>query len=153
MSQLTPIELQSWLEWAGARLIAMPGGRVGPKDYRVAWPEFSQDTHEVLKFRNQTPLRVAAPSSAQIPIVDEILALPNVCSRDYIRRVLHIRALVHPIHGRHLYPWTRIAKLLQSSPQLVKSWHAKGLREVVEKAPPDKVCLIFTFMQESLLSS
>ena len=74
---LSPQELQAWLEWAGARLIAMPGGRTRPAEPHVIWPEYSQEKFEILTFRSALPLRAAAPSSAEIPIVEEILLLPN----------------------------------------------------------------------------
>jgi hypothetical protein len=145
--RLTPDELRVWLEWAGARLIAMPGGRIGPANYKVYWPEFSQETFQVLEFRKIAPLRASAPSKDEIPLVDEILTFPSVCKDIYTRRVLHVRALVHPVNHRYLYKWTRIAELLHTDRQTVRNWHAKGLREVVAKADPVKVCRIAFALQ------
>lgn len=139
---LTPTTLQMWLEWAGARLIAMPGGHIGPRDTGVFWPEYDRDRHEVLQFRGRLRLRAVAPNKDEIAIVDEILLLPNLCSEIRIRRVLHVRSLVHPLNGRHLYPWRRIAKLLATDHKQIKRWHVRGLEEVTAKADPAKVCLI-----------
>ncbi len=146
MVDLTPQELQVWLEWAGARLIAMPGGRIGPAKTRVIWPEYAQETFEVLDFRTALPIRAAAPSSKEIPIVEEILLLPNVCAHDYTRRVLHARSLVHPINGRYLYKWTRISALLEVKAHTARRWYKEGLDEVIRKAPHDSVCRIAAFV-------
>ena len=148
MVDLTPSELQVWLEWAGARLIAMPGGRIGPSNTKVIWPDYAQDSFEVLEFRGAVPIRASAPSSTEIPIVDEILLLPNVCAKDYTRRVLHARSLVHPINGRYLYKWTRIAELLAVKAYTARRWYNEGLVEVISKAPEDKVCRIAAFLSQ-----
>lgn len=146
-STLAPSELKIWLEWAGARLIAMSGGKVGPKNYKVAWPDYGQDVFEVLNFRGGVSLRAMAPSSTEISIMEEILLLPNLCEKDYVRRVLHLRALVHPLNGRYLFPWPRISKRLEVTKlSTVKYWHRKGLVEVISKAPKDKVRLISDYI-------
>lgn len=142
---LTPPVLQNWLEWAGARLIAMPGARIKPKEPKVIWPEYDQEKFEILSFRAAIPIRAGAPSSTEIPIVDEILLLPNVCDDIYKRRILHARSLVHPISRRYLYNWKRISELLHTSPSIVKSLHVKGLKEACMKADPEHVCRIASF--------
>lgn len=152
MVDLTPSELQLWLEWAGARLIAMPGGHVGPAELKVIWPEYSQDKFQVLEFRKNLPIRAAAPSSVEIPFVDEILTLPNICAFEKTRRVLHARLLVHPINGRYRYTWRKIGILVESDHKTVKNWHRKGLEEVITKTNPEQVCRIWAFF-ESLRSS
>jgi len=138
--------LQFWLEWAGARLVAMPGRREGPAATKVIWPEYDQEKFEVLTFRGRLPLRAAAPDKDEIPLVDEILLFPNLCSQVHVRRVLHARALVHPLNQRHLFPWSRIAKLLHSDHKQVQRWHRKGLEEVVSKVDRSKVCRIEAFL-------
>jgi len=148
VAELSPIELQTWLEWAGARLIAMPGSRTRPAEPYIVWPEYSQNTSEVLNFRSALPLRASAPSSEEIPIVDEILLLPNTCSDVYKRRLLHARSLVHPISHKYLYRWTRLAEILHTSPARVKSLHSKGLTEAARKADKSRVCRIATFFRE-----
>jgi hypothetical protein len=150
--QLTPTELQIWLEWAGARLIAMPGPRIKPADPKVIWPDYEQEKFEVTTFRGALPVRAVAPSSKEVPIVEEILLLPNVCEHSYTRRVLHARSLVHPINGRYLYRWTRIAELLAVKTYTVRRWHKDGLLEVISKAPRDRVCRIAAFVSQFPLS-
>lgn len=144
---ICPEELKSWLEWAGARLIAMPDSGIRPKEYKVAWPDYAQETFQVLEFRGVAPLRANAPSSAEIPIVDEILILPNLCTKEPIRKVLHCRSLVHPVRNVYLYRWTKIAELLNVKVHRVKYWHKIGLEEVCRRADPAKVCRIRQFTQ------
>lgn len=151
MTQLSPAELQTWLEWAGARLIAMPGGRIKPDELRCVWPAFSQEVYQVLEFRGRLSIRAAAPSSAEIPIMEQILLLPNVCGWQNTRRVLHARSLVHPLNGRHLYNWTRLAEKLETERRAVRRWFMRGLEEVVKKAEPEAVCRIAAFFADPSL--
>lgn len=146
MTTLTPVLLQEWLEWAGARLIAMPGRRIAPAEPTVIWPEYNRNAFEVLDFRRGLALRAVAPNKDEIDIVDEILLFPNVCTDVIVRRVLHTRALVHPLNGRHLFPWTRIAKLLSTDHKHVQRWHARGLTEVVAKLETARVCRVSAFL-------
>lgn len=143
--ELTPQELQIWLEWAGARLWAMPIGRIKPAEPRALWPDYSLESFQVLDFRKAAPPKAAAPSSREIPIIDEILLLPNVCAREETRRVIHARLLVHPINGRYRHNWTEVAKLVKSDRRIVKIWYKRGLEEIIQKANPEKVCLIAAF--------
>lgn len=147
MCDLTPTVLQTWLEWAGAKLIAMPGRREGPSGPKVIWPEYNRNTFEILKFRGTLSPRAAAPNKDEIDVVDKILLFPNVCSDPLTRRILHVRALVHPINGRHLYPWRRIGKLLRTDHKTVKRRHQHGLLEAVDKIPYVKVCEVKYFME------
>lgn len=143
--------LQTWLEWAGVRLIAMPGPKVRPSDPKVIWPEYSQDNFEILTFRRALPVRVGAPTPKEIPIVDEILQFPNACERAVVRRILHVRSLMHPVRGTYLYKWSRIAELLDVKVYTVKRLHVEGLKEASEKADPKRVCRITAFFSETAL--
>jgi len=142
---LEPAELQEWLEWAGARLIALPGPRVGPTPYRVIWPEYAQDIWEVTHFRAALRPIAAAPAPEEIPIMEEILALPAALADIWKRRVLHARALIHPITSRHLHDWARIGRTLGISPYKVKSLHRRALADLCVLAPSTKIQRIDAF--------
>ncbi len=142
-----PREVQDWLEWAGARLIAMPGAKTRPASPHVVWPEYSQDQYELLAFRRALPIRAAAPTPDEIPMVDLILELPNVCERVIVRRILHTRCLMHPIRLTPIYRWSRIAELLDVKVYTVKRLHAEGLVEAAKKADPNKVYRISAFFR------
>lgn len=132
---LSPDILREWLEWAGGKLIAMSGARSGPTGYKTCWPDYDQDKFEVLQFRRGDPIRVSPPTSAEITLTEEILRLPNLCSDKTRRRILHARALTHPVSGRNLTSWRRLAEILGRSEQTVKSLHTKALEEVVRRVP------------------
>jgi hypothetical protein len=141
--------INSWLEWAGARLIALPGHRTGPADIRVIWPEYDQEKFQVLEFRRGLVARSLGPTNAEMPFVEEILRLPNLCSDVNVRRVLHKRALIHPTRGTHIYRWDRIAKDLGDVKlYTVKRWHKMGLIEVGEKINLDLTNRLMNFFDE-----
>lgn len=141
--------LQFWLEWAGARLIAMPEPRTRPAEPKVIWPDYSQDRAEITDFRGRLSLRAVAPAKHEVAMVDKILLLPNVCALSNVRRVVQVRSLVHPINYRHLYSWVRISKLLHTSTYAVKKWHKNGLGEILTKTPCKQLAEIQTFMDEN----
>ena len=148
MSDLTPQELEEWLEWAGVRLIAMPGKRIGPDEYRSFWPDFSQDKFEITEFRIGLGIRMMAPSNKEIPIVEEILTLPSLCKDIRGRRTLHMRSLLHPINLRHIFPWKRIAEILQSDPRTISKLHHRCLIQVAQAIPPAQVYSLSSRLQE-----
>ncbi len=145
MAALDPQTLQTWLEWAGARLIAMPGPRTGPKEPKAFWPfEYDHDRFQVLEFRRGLAARAMAPSAKEIPMMEEILTFPNMCSHETTRRIIHDRLLMHPIKMTHLYTWADIAKTFKMKTYKVSYLHKLGLMEICEKAKPEHVCRIAT---------
>jgi hypothetical protein len=50
-----------------------------------------------------------------------------------LRRILGARALVHPLTGRHLYPWRRLAAVLGSDHKAVQRWHGQGVALLVRE--------------------
>jgi len=129
---LPPETLRLWLEWAGGKLLALPAGKLRPQKIRALWPEYAQDPFEVLYFRPKESLsvRLAAPTAEEIPLMDRIMVLPNLCDDIRFRRVLHARSLVYPYNGRYLYPWTRLANVMHISRITARTWHQKGLTSV-----------------------
>lgn len=147
---LTPETLKFWLEWASARLLAIPSSRIKPQDSSVIWPEYSQDRFEILDFRANIMLRALAPSSAEIPLMDEILLLPNLCFSEKRRRAIRLRSLVNPVNNHHLFSWARLAERLSSDPKSVKRLYLRGIEEVSRKVPRDQVCRISTVLYEDI---
>lgn len=150
---ITPEELKHWLEWAGIRLVAMPTQRMKPKLPRAFWPEYSQDKFQTLEFRPNITLRALAPSRDEIPIMDEILSLPNTCTRVEVRRILHKRALINPVRGTYVYSWREIADILDMKQSAAKRLHREGLVEAARKADPGRVYRIRAFTAPSLISA
>ena len=135
MTSLTPQELQVWLEWAGARLIAMPGARPGPNGTKVIWPEYAQELFQVIEFRPGMRIRAPIPSAEDITLTEEILVLPAFCEYAKARRTIRLRTLMHPVHERHIYSWADIAKKLEIDRKTAASLYSRGLREIARKVP------------------
>lgn len=134
--------LQSWLEWAGAKLISTPGNKIFPQEYRTAWPEFSQNVWELTEFRRIKRIRSDPPSNTEIPLMEEILLLPNRCPDLFHRRVVHCRLLVHPVRGYYIFDWTKIAKILHADRKSVRRWHRNGLSEIWDKISDEELARI-----------
>lgn len=143
----TPDLISDWLEWAGVRLLAQPTNKIKPAGPKVIWPDFAQEVFQVLDFRSGNLLRASPPSAPEIPIMEEILLLPNLCAKVETRRILHARCLLNPLSYRHINSWTKIARLVHSNRESVRLDHQKGLLEVARKIPPPKVCRISAFFQ------
>lgn len=130
--------LQLWLEWAGGKLLALPASKTKPQKLHGFWPaEYQQNPYEILDFRPKESLSIrgASPTAEEIPYMDRILTLVNLCGDMRFRRVMHARSLVFPFNGRYLYPWTRLAEVLNVSRNTVKTWHHHGLLEVCKQIP------------------
>jgi hypothetical protein len=132
-SGLTPADLQNLLEWAGARLMALPKTGLKPIQVRVIWPEYSQDRFEVLDHRGGASFRAPIPPAAEITLMEQILLLPNVCEWELARRVLHLRAMVYPISYKYVYSWREIGGVIEKDHKTVKALHLRALREVIKK--------------------
>jgi len=145
-TNLTPEELQTWLEWASARLLATPSQRIKPQEPGVLWPAYSQDKFEILDFRAGIALRALAPSSAEIPIMDEILLLPNLCTTSLSRRAIRLRSLVNPLTGSHLYKWHEIASKLETKQYTTRHAYQVGLTEIIKRTPRPTIARIGIFM-------
>jgi len=146
-ANLTTDELQTWLEWAGLRLVAITVRGTKPAGFRVAWPDFAQDKWEVTNFRAATAIRIPSPPPNEVTIMDSILRLPDFCRVFGVRRVIQYRALIHPISGRHIQSWDKIAAKLSTDKRTVRRWHEKGLEEIIEKAPDCKLAPLIEQLQ------
>lgn len=83
--------------------------------------------------------------------MDEILLLPNLCPVDRLRRIIHLRTLVHPLTGRFLWSWTRIAKQLKTHRNVVMTGHKRGLSEICTKIDYGLVCRINAYFNDLAL--
>lgn len=150
---VNPDTLEIWLEWAAAKQIAMPSGQLFPSDPRAAWPEYSRDRFQVLEYRRVVQMRALAPSSKEIPIMDAINELPNLCKLREIRQTVRLRTQIHPIRQTHLITWNGVAKKMKTKIHIVRYWYKNGLEEIAEKAPKPIVCRIAAFLKPYEISS
>jgi hypothetical protein len=125
-------EILQRLEQAGATLLAMPS-----TGYSTRMRQMRFDiVHTALEAYGweAPPLRAPAPSAAAISEMDEafgwLALIPE--QKFLLRRILGARALVHPLTGRHLFPWRRLAAAVGADHKSVQRWHAQGLDMVVQ---------------------
>ncbi len=115
------------LEEAGATLLALPPTGYGPGLRRSSLPIVREaaECHAA----DLAPLRAPIPSAARISRMDRafeaIQLIPE--TRLLLRRVVGCRALVHPVTGRHLYAWRRLATLLGTDHKTIQRWHKEGI--------------------------
>jgi hypothetical protein len=120
-------EIAARLEAAGATLLAMPA-----KGYSTQLRQMKFDiVHTALEAYGwqSAAARPPMPSAAEISAMDEafgwLALIPE--PKFMIRRILGARALVHPLTGRHIYPWRRLAVMLGADHKSVQRWHGQGL--------------------------
>jgi hypothetical protein len=115
------------LELAGATLLAMPA-----KGYSTQLRQMKFDiVHTALEAYGwqSAAARAPMPSAADISAMDEafgwLALIPE--GQFMLRRILGARALVHPLTGRHIYPWRRLAAMLGADHKSVQRWHGQAL--------------------------
>ncbi|HEX7389829.1 MAG TPA: DUF6362 family protein, partial [Acidiphilium sp.] len=78
-------------------------------------------------------VRPPHPSAAAIDRMDEALSwlalIPE--ERSVLRRIVGARALTHPLTGRSLFPWRKLAGVLGTDHKSVQRWHRDGLRLIL----------------------
>lgn len=137
-SALSVEELQTWLEWSGAKLLAMNLASPFPKGPRVSWPDFAQDHRTAYGYTNER-LRAGRVTSHEIALMDEILPLVSLISDVNVRRIVNARILVTPVSNRYVYTWSRIAFMLHSDRRKVARLYSSGLSEITRRLPSAKV--------------
>lgn len=126
-------EILRSLEEAGATLLSMPA-----RGYTTQMRQMRFDiVHTALEaYGWEAPaLRAPMPSAADITKMDLVFAwLALLPEQSFLlRRILGARALVHPLTGRHLFPWRRLAKLLGADHKSVQRWHASGIKMLCDR--------------------
>jgi hypothetical protein len=134
--RLSAAELLLRLEQAGATLLAMPATGYSTKMRQMRF----DIVHTALEAYGweAPPLRAPAPSAAAISEMDEAFGWLALIPEEkfLLRRILGARALVHPLTGRHLFPWRRLAAAVGADHKSVQRWHAQGLEMVARALNP-----------------
>lgn len=139
-------EVREWLEWAGARLLAMHIPSPAPRGPHVSWPEYADDHRQAYGYTGER-LRAPQPRSNEIALMDEILLLPNLIPDITTRRIVNARALVTPVSNRYVYSWTKLAFMLHMDKRRVGTMHYKGILAIVSRLSPEKIDAIRRSMQ------
>jgi hypothetical protein len=120
------------LEEAGSTLLAMPS-----RGYTTNMRQMRFDiVHTALEAYGWAApaLRAPVPSASAISHMDEVFGWLRLIPEEsfVLRRIVGARALVHPITGRHLYSWRRLAAMLGADHKSVQRWHGSGIAMVVQ---------------------
>ncbi len=128
---LTPEELVTRFEAAGATLLAMPG-RGYSTHLRTMKFDVVQSAMDAYGWQGAVA-RPPAPGAAAISLMDETFGwLALIPEEKYVwRRIVGARALVHPLTGRWLFPWRRIASILGADHKSVRRWHGQAIDMLV----------------------
>ena len=119
------------LEEAGATLLALPGSGWSTR-LRTSSLEIVRTAIESYGWSTNR-IRPPLPSPARITRMDETMGWISLIpvERYVLRRIVGARSLVHPITGRHLFPWRRIAVTIGAHHKAVQRWHAQGIESIV----------------------
>ena len=119
------------LEEAGATLLSLPTTGFSPNLKTSALP-ILREAAEAYGW-SAAEVRPAMPSASRISRMDMVLSYLALIPQDryMLRRIIGCRALVHPISGRHLFSWRRLAELLGADHKAIQRWHAEGIRIII----------------------
>lgn len=124
---MTAEQIVERLEEAGATMLALPA-RGYSTGLRMTRLDVVHTTLEAYGWEGAR-LRPSAPSAAAMTRMDEafgwLLFIPD--GQHVLRRIAGARALVHPLTGRHLYPWRKLGTLLGADHKSVQRWHAQAV--------------------------
>jgi hypothetical protein len=139
---LTVVEQR--LAYAGKTLLALPGGH-GVARLGSALPGPIHQMIEAYGWTGTT-VRAPVPAAAAITAMDQALSWVSLIEaapprRQHaelhsphggvlLRQIVSARALVHPVTGRNLYNWNRIAQVIGSDHRAIQRWHARGIAEI-----------------------
>ncbi|MDR3520419.1 MAG: DUF6362 family protein [Acidocella sp.] len=131
IAEIDAVSVVARLEAAGATLLAMPG-----QGYSTGLRQMRFDiVHTALEAYGweAPPLRAPSPGAVAISEMDEVFGwLRFIPDGHYVmRRVVGARALVHPLTGRYLFTWRRLAATLGADHKSVQRWHGQGVAMVV----------------------
>jgi hypothetical protein len=135
------------LEEAGRTLLALPGTGCAPAGYGNGWPAVVREHIEAYGWETAQN-RPATPNADCITRMDEALgwivhiklttAHPGAADQfsqhggAFKRKLVLMRALVHPITERHQWSWRRIGKQYGVSHEAVRQWHGRAIDEIVK---------------------
>ncbi len=119
------------LEEAGATLLSLPQTGFSPALKTTSLP-ILREAAEAYGW-STAEVRPAMPSASRISRMDLAFGYLALIPQDryLLRRIVGCRALVHPISGRHLFSWRRLAETLGADHKAIQRWHAEGIRIII----------------------
>lgn len=132
------LEVRSWLQWAGSKLLTLPVGRIGPEGAKSSWLFQTVDDFAGAGY-TATRLKRESLTPTQINTMDEILRLTHLINDETTRRIVNARSLVRNLSGTNVYSYKKLSRLLALDPNTVKARYGRGVMEIVNKVPTSKV--------------
>ena len=128
------------LEEAGATLLSLPHTGHSTR-LRIGALRPLLNAEDVMHAAPDRP-RPPVPSAAGVDRMDQALAWVPLIPKNQVgsrcgptgivlRRIVHARALVNPLTGKHLFAWRRLASTLDVDHKAVQRWHAQGINIIV----------------------
>ncbi|MFH5923821.1 DUF6362 family protein [Roseomonas xinghualingensis] len=116
------------LQDAGATLLALPGRGCFPAGYRTNWPQVVVDVADAAPFREED-IPIPPPTAKRITQMDEAFGWLRLLPADKAehRRIILLRSLTSPRHGRHLHSWRKIGEMLSLEHRTVQRRFAEGI--------------------------
>ena len=123
------------LEEAGRTLLALPNRGCRPADTGSGWPAVVHDFSEAYGY-GEVEVRAPIPSPQAITRMDEALQWVALIPEQKVslRKIVLLRALLHPVSDRHLWSWRKIGRKFGWSHEAVRTWHAQGIDAIVAGA-------------------
>jgi len=148
----TPDDVRQRLEDVGRTLVALPMPRGAlPRDARSNWPDVARGyedafaaligaTDEVKQDFSDVHNRVhVTPSALAVGRMDEVLAWLWRIDDPRKRRLCLSRALVHPVSGRHMVSYRKLARIFGLHHETVRAWHDRALAEIATQLTEERV--------------
>lgn len=147
MAYVTPEELQTWLEWAGRKLLSLPVGNPRPKGYVTARLDYVED-RQAYGYTAET-MRAPAVGAEEVAIMDTILTWPVLASDPKVRRIIHMRMQVTPVSEKYVHSYKAIALELHIDARLAARLFKLGLAQLAKRVPKAQISMVRKFLSPS----
>lgn len=114
-------------------LLALKVGGLSPQGYRCQMPEPVRSIWTAYG-SEQARLNWPAPSSAAIDRMEEVMGWLPLVDDVVCRRVVAARMLTHPLSGRPIVSYGRLAKAFSTSRSTVERWFWRGVDDILGQA-------------------
>lgn len=139
----TPEEARLRLEEAGRTLMALPVPKGGlPKGMRSNWPDVIRGYEDALsalvgasdvtkqEYADQQNRVRVTPSAAEVGRMEEALEWLWRIDDVRKRRLCLCRALMHPVSGRHIVSFRKLARIFGLHHDTMRAWHDRALAQI-----------------------
>jgi hypothetical protein len=124
--------VQQRLEEAGATLLCIPAGRFSrPLMRQNRWAEIAR-LFGALEADAAPDMRRAwpTPSAARIAAMDEALPWLLLVGEEAPRKLTAARLLTHPVSGKPLYSWRKLAATTGVHRETLARWYLESCEEI-----------------------